>query len=257
MNQHAQASELAVALTEAHIRLKSTTETHLTYALKWAAWQWLYEIAQCRTIGMEVKLEGPGGRIVDLVGIGKDNVVFIVEVKSSRADMRRDHNSKSDQQRNDAEVENLQRAADLTAIVLDDARQAAIESAQGGQDWKASPTYRLAKADHDEVNERLAAKRRRSSILSTKFHDPRFLACADFHYIMAPAGMMSRSELPPFWGLLNDVPETVVEAVPKQIRRNTLHVMRAIARANTRDLMKVTGYGSANRRGADRVESDA
>ena len=64
--------------------LKSSSETRLTYQLKWAAWKWLYMEAGCRSIGMEVKLEGPFGRVVDLVGVGKGNVVYIVEVKSSR-----------------------------------------------------------------------------------------------------------------------------------------------------------------------------
>ena len=45
-------------------------ETPLTYRLKWAAWEWLYTMAQCRCVGMEVRLEGPAGRVVNLVGVG-------------------------------------------------------------------------------------------------------------------------------------------------------------------------------------------
>ena len=45
---------------------KRGNETGLTYDLERAAWEWLYHEAGCRFIGLEVKLEGPGGRIVDL-----------------------------------------------------------------------------------------------------------------------------------------------------------------------------------------------
>jgi len=45
---------------------KRGNETALTYDLKMVAWEWLYREAGCRVIGLEVKLEGPGGRIVDL-----------------------------------------------------------------------------------------------------------------------------------------------------------------------------------------------
>ena len=76
--------------------LKSAGETDLTYQLKWAAWHWLYSVAGCRAIGMEVRLEGPFGRVADLVGIGKNNIVYIVEVKSSRGDLKRDDRSETD-----------------------------------------------------------------------------------------------------------------------------------------------------------------
>ena len=63
---------------------KRDNETEETYRLKWAAWEWLYTVAQCRTIGVEVRLEGPGGRIVDLAAVGPGNTVYVVEVKSSQ-----------------------------------------------------------------------------------------------------------------------------------------------------------------------------
>ena len=87
---------------------------------------------------MEVRLEGPFGRVVDLVGVGRSNAVYIVEVKSSRSDLKRDDKSEADRKRAVAQLATLQDAA----------------------------------------------------------------------------------------------------AVQKQIRRNTTHVLRAIAKANTRDLMK-------------------
>ena len=55
---------------------------------------------------------------------------------------------------------------------------------------------------------------------------------------MAPHRMFRTTELPEQWGLLNQRSETVVEAPLKQVKRVTQHVMRAIGRSNTRDLMK-------------------
>ena len=218
--------------------LKSRNETDLTYELKWTAWQWLHSVAGCRAIGMEVKLEGPGGRIVDLVGIGKNNVVYIIEVKSSRADLRRDDKTNEDRKLALVQLSALQDAANLTATVLNDARDHAVASVQDGSDWREHPTYTAALRDDKEIEKRLAAKQRSIARFSTKFHDPAFLACADFHYIMAPQNLIARSELPPFWGLIDENSQIVVSAVQKQVRRNTIHVLRAIAKANTRDLMK-------------------
>ena len=218
--------------------LKSASETDLTYILKWAAWRWLYSVAGCRAIGMEVRLEGPFGRVVDLVGVGKNNVVFIIEVKSSRADLKRDDKSKKDINRTQSELSALHDAAELTATVLDNARDFAVKKTPTDSDWRNDPRYVSARKDKEQIDERIAAKERSLGRFSTKFHDPSFLACADFHYIMAPGGLITRAELPPLWGLLNEDPAEVVAAVQKQIRRNTTHVLRAIAKANTRDVMK-------------------
>ena len=218
--------------------LKSAGETDLTYQLKWSAWHWLYSEAGCRSIGMEVRLQGPFGRVVDLVGIGKNNIVYIVEVKSSRGDLKRDDKSETDRKRAVAQLRALQDAANLTGTVLNDARRHAIETTCSGADWRHHPAYISARRDHEDIEGKLAAKKRTLMHFSTKFHDPSFLACADFHYIMAPQGLITRSELPAFWGLLNESSETVVSAVQKQILKNTTHVLRAISKANTRDLMK-------------------
>ena len=221
--------------------LKSSGESDLTYQLKWAAWKWLYLEAGCRSIGMEVKLEGPYGRVVDLVGVGKNNVVYIVEVKSSRGDLRRDDNSKTDQKRALAQLRALEDAAELTATVLDDAREHAVNHTDKNVDWRENPAYVAARRDHEDIASRIAAKERTLERFSTKFHDPSFLASADFHYLAAPDGLVARAELPPFWGLINERSQTIVPAVQKQVRRNTVHVLRAIAKANTRDLMKISG----------------
>ena len=67
-----------VELAEASGIFKRRNETRLTYDLKMAAWEWLYREAGCRVIGLEVKLEGPGGRIVDLAAVGPQNTFYIV-----------------------------------------------------------------------------------------------------------------------------------------------------------------------------------
>ena len=226
--------------------LKSRSETDLTYELKWAAWRWLYCVANCRAIGMEVRLEGPFGRIVDLVGIGKDNLVYVVEVKSSRADLRRDDKTEEDRQKALSELAVLQETADLTAAVLDQTREHAVDAALDGSDWRDDPSYRSAVRDSEKLTDRIAAKKRSLVTFSKKFHDPAFLACADFHYVMAPKGLITRAELPPFWGLLDEDSREVVSAVQKQIRRNTTHVLRQIAKANTRDVMKACGVRIVN-----------
>ena len=218
--------------------LKSASESDLTYDLKWAAWRWLYLVPECRSIGMEVRLEGPFGRVVDLVGVGKRNMVYIVEVKSSRADLKRDDKSESDRQRTLLELSALRESAEFTSKVLDDTRRFAVQSARGDSDWREDTGYVSARNDEKEINARIAAKERLLLRFTTKFRDPSFLACADFHYVMAPSGLITRAELPPLWGLLNEYSETVVSAVQKQVKRNTIHVLRAISKANTRDVMK-------------------
>lgn len=221
--------------------LKSRTESDLTYELKWAAWQWLYSVAECRAIAMEVRLEGPYGRIVDLVGVGKDNLVYIVEVKSSRADLQRDDKTDEDLKQALYQLATLQDAASLTAAVLDQTREHAVDATRDGSDWREDPAYKSAERENTEIAKRMAAKERILIRFSTKFHDPAFLACADFHYVMAPKGLITRAELPPYWGLLDEDSQTVVSAVQKQIQRNTTHVLRAVAKANTRDVMKACG----------------
>ncbi len=75
---------------------KRGNESQATYELKWAAWEWLYKCARCRSVGLEVALEGPAGRIIDLVGVGRGNVIYAIEVKTSRADLFRDDHGPGD-----------------------------------------------------------------------------------------------------------------------------------------------------------------
>ena len=159
MNNQTKSNEITdLELPEPSKVLKSSSETDLTYQLKWAAWRWLYTEVGCRSIGMEVKLEGPFGRVVDLVGVGKGNTVYIVEVKSSRGDLRRDDKTKTDRRRALAQLKALEDAATLTATVLDDARKHAVETTDDGADWRDNPVYVAARRDHDDIKDRIALK---------------------------------------------------------------------------------------------------
>lgn len=213
---------------------KRGSETDVTYRLKWVAWQWLYEVVSCRAIGFEVRLEGPWGRVADVVGLGPGNRVYLMEVKSSRADLRRDDNTGRDAERLADKGVALAEAAELTVGILESAARNGHEEA-----------IRLARRDHERSTKRLASHSRRIQSFSTKFHDARYLRCADYHYLVTPPGLLRPSEVPPHWGLLDGDGKTVVEAPQKQVRRVTQHVLRAIARANTRDIMKAVGISPA------------
>ncbi len=246
--------------SDAFDNFRNRNETELTYALKWAAWKWLWEVAECRVIGFEVRLEGPFGRIADVVGLGPGNRVFLVEVKSSRADLRRDDNNERTREKLVAKAESLDRAVELTQRVLtaatkraegspkeDDDNRVLRRACEAHPDAIGTPrgtpgllrrAVATAKADAGTFARKSDSARTRIEILSVKFHDAAYLRCADYHYIMAPHRMVRTTELPDQWGLLNERAETVVLAPRKQVKRVTQHVLRAIARANMRDLMK-------------------
>lgn len=215
--------------------IKRRNETDLTYELKWAAWRWLYEQAGCRIIGFEVRLEGPSGRIADVVGVDRSNRVYLVEVKASRSDLLKDHHTARDRRRLEEDSRGLAEAAAFASEL------AGLSS--GSIDAAAS----LANTVRESAAARYEAAERRLSVFSTKFHDHAYLRAADFHYLMAPHGLVWPGELPPFWGLLNERGETVAESPPKQVRRVTAHVLRAIGKANARDLMKACGQGIVSR----------
>lgn len=212
---------------------KNGNETELTYSLKWAAWKWLWEVAECRVVGFEVRLEGPFGRIADVVGLGPDNRVFLIEVKSSRADLRRDDNNELTQKKLIQKAESLDEAVKLTELVL-----AESQALDAGSEVGRARALATAESDVEVITKKAESTRKRIDTLSTKFHDPAYLRCADYHYIMAPDRMIRITELPEQWGMLNERVETVVKAPLKQVKRVTQHVLRAIGRANTRDLMK-------------------
>jgi hypothetical protein len=213
---------------------KNGNETALTYSLKWAAWKWLWEVAECRLVGFEVRLEGPFGRIADVVGLGPENRVFLIEVKSSRSDLRRDDNNDVTQKKLRQKAKSLDEAAELTHSILAEARAARA----GAGTSKNARAVAMARSDVQTTSKKSESTKKRIETLSTKFHDPAYLRCADYHYIMTPHRLIRTTEISDQWGLLNERAETVVEAPLKQVKRVTQHVLRAIGRANTRDLMK-------------------
>lgn len=209
-------------------RFRLGSESELAFRLKWEAWEWLYSEARCRSIGLEVRLQGPWGSVVDVVGVGPGNTIYVVEVKASRSDFARDNHDEAD-------IDRLRRRADAV-----DRR---IELAN-------SPGYRSANGDRSRLEQEAERLRERLATVSTKFHDPRFLGIADYHYIMAPRGVVLTETVPPAWGLLELGPREVVEAPSKAIRKNTgivSNVLRAVARANTTAMMRAYGvrYGTA------------
>ncbi len=228
--------------------LKRGNETTLTYRLKWSAWEWLHTVAKCRSIAFEVRLEGPLGRIADVVGIGPENRVYLIEVKSSRSDKARDDNTTDDYRRLAAREPIAEESVRLTAGILEAAAGYARAPTGGNtpakrdtNDWREDAGYRQALRDHAATVRQKERLRGQIATFSTKFHDAAYLRCAHFHYVMAPAGLIHTTEVPPMWGLLDEHLNARVEAPYKQVPEATRHVLRAISRANSRDLMNAYG----------------
>ncbi len=237
-----------VAAQPQQMLLKRGNETTLTYRLKWSAWEWLHTQARCRSIAFEVRLEGPFGRIADVVGIGPGNRVYLIEVKSSRSDKARDDNTPDDYRRLADREPVVEESVRLTAGILEAAAGYARAPEEGNaqargntSDWREDAGYRQALKDHAVTVRQKERLRARIATFSTKFHDAAYLRCAHFHYVMAPAGLIHTTEVPPMWGLLDDHLNTRVEAPYKQVPEATRHVLRAISRANSRDLMHAYG----------------
>jgi len=226
--------------------LERRNESDLTRSLKSAALTWLYREAKCREIAFEVRLEGPFGRIADVVGVGPENRVYLVEVKASRSDTARDNHSERDRRRLEEAQLVAQEAVRFTAGVLEAASGYAGRDENVAEETNAA--YLQALNDHRRTIQRHRRLRERAATFSTKFHDPAYLRVAHCHYIMAPAGLLQASEIPPMWGLLDENLTVRVEAPVKQVRDATRHVLREIARANTRDLMAVHGVGRGRSR---------
>ena len=223
-------------------RFKLASESQLTYRLKWAAWEWLYNVAGCRTVAFEVRLHGPWGPIVDVVAVGPSNTVYAVEIKTSRSDFARDNNTPADVERLRRSMCSLERRIALANQTLVQSQQYAT----GGTDdhRQETPAYRTALADLDRLTAEQERLRERHASLSTKFHDPRFLAAANFHYIMAPPGVVLAERVPTRWGLLEPTPGVVVPAPHQTVRRNSgivANIFRSIARSNTTSMMRAYG----------------
>ena len=225
------------------LAFKRGNETTLTYKLKWAAWEWLFNTAGCRAIGYEVRLEGPFGRIADVVGIGPENRVYLVEVKISRSDKSRDDKTAGDLEWLEHREPIVEESVRLTAGILEAAAVYAKDSSSKSDDqnWRQDEGYRQALDDHGKRVKQRSRLRERIATFSTKFHDPAYLRCAHHHYAMAPSWLIRTDEVPPMWGLLDEHLNTRVEAPYKQVRDATKHVLRAIAKANTRDVMHAYG----------------
>ncbi len=209
-------------------RFKLGSESERAYELKWETWEWLYAEARCRCIGLEVRLQGPWGSVVDVVGVGPGNAIYVVEVKASRSDFARDNHTEAD-------IDRLRR------------RQAALRRRT---ELARAPGYRSRDGDGSRLEQEAERLRQRLATVSTKFHDARFLSIADYHYIMAPQGVVLAEMVPPGWGLLGPGPSEIVVAPAKSIRKNTAivsNVLRAIARANTIAMMRAHGvkFGAA------------
>jgi hypothetical protein len=220
---------------------KRGNESELSYRLKWTAWEWLFKIGGCRSIAFEVRLEGPFGRIADVVGIGPGNRVYLVEVKATRSDKSRDDNSHRDLERLENSEPVVEESISFTAGVLEAAATYARSEAGSGDEWRQNDGYRQALGEHARQVARRGRLRDRIATFSTKFHDPAYLRCAHYHYLMAPAGMIRATEIPPLWGLLDQNLQVRVEAPFKQVPEATRHVLRSIARSNSRDLMNAYG----------------
>ncbi len=221
---------------------KRGNESGLTYQLKWAAWEWLYTVARCRCIGFEVKLEGPGGRVVDLAAVGPGNTIYVVEVKASRGDFARDNHTPRDLEALKELNEPLLRRGRLARRTL--AQAAKFAQAERKEAWELEPSYQLALADYERLRREEQTYRDRVATFSVKFHDPRFLAIADYHYIMAPRGLVTRKTMPSSWGLLDESPAEVIQAPRKDVRKSSgimANILRAIARSGSTSMMRAQG----------------
>lgn len=231
-----------VELAEASGIFKRRNETGLTYDLKMAAWEWLYREAGCRVIGLEVKLEGPGGRIVDLAAVGPQNTFYIVEVKSSRSDFSRDDHTAGDLSELEGRERTVINRTNLAKETLCQAVYYAKEISPGA--WREVPAFKQAMADYRRIAAKEEVFRNRVATYSTKFHDPKFMGIADFHYLIAPKGVVNRTSIPPLWGLLNETCGISFPAAKKKIRKNSgivSNFLRAIARSNTTSMMRSQG----------------
>ena len=166
--------------------------------------------------------KGPWGSVVDVVGVGPGNAIYVVEVKASRADFARDNHTEAD-------IDRLRKRQDALDRRIQLAR---------------APGYLSSNGDASRLEQEAERLRERLATVSTKFHDPRFLAIADYHYLMVPRGVVLTEMIPPGWGLLEPGPTEIVTAPAKAIRKNAgivANALRAIARANTTAMMRAHG----------------
>ena len=215
-------------------------ETDLHRTLKKEACRWLFRMGY-RCIAAEVRLPPLG--IIDAVGTGVfrpyHNYLFIprdlpqvcfVECKASRADFLRD-------QSNDGQ---------MMLCLMERARNR-----------KAKHRRRSGGAD---------VPRLRQAVGLGKFKACLLQPMANLHYVLAPAGIVQKKDLPPRWGLLSygeGGVSVVVRAEWQEVAR-CAYVESAIARTLTGDIYRADdrAISSVNReifaqqsRMADRIRS--
>ncbi len=185
-------------------------ETDLHKTLKKEACRWLFRMGY-RAIAAEVRLRPLG--IIDAVGTGVfrpyHNYLFVkrelpqvcfIECKASRADFLRDHS-------NDGQLTlcSMERKRNIRHSVYRDPRRALRQAVGLGK----------------------------------------FLSCiaqpmANIHYILAPAGIVQKKDLPARWGLLTFGPGGISVVVKSEWQEaaRTQYVDAAIARTLTGDIYR-------------------
>ena len=196
------------------------------------------------------------------MGVGPGNVIYVVEVKSSRSDFSRDNHTAED-------FAALQVQGAVVAGRTQLAKETLLQVTSYAQrvrpkGWRDVAAYRQALKDFRKQLHNERAYEARVAAYSIKFHDRRFLAIADYHYILAPRGTVGHRRLPPQWGLLEDSPKVVVAAPKKTIRKSAgivSNVLRAIASSNAASMMRAQGVlptedGTAFLNGNGKVPKD-
>lgn len=187
-------------------------ETELHKTLKKEACRWLFRMGY-RCIAAEVRLKPLG--IIDAVGTGLFRAyanylglqrelqqVCFIECKASRADFLRDQSNEGQMQ----------------LCLMERERNMKVRR------------YR----------ERYERHGLRQAVGLGKFKSCLLQPMANIHYVMAPAGMIQKKELPPRWGLLSygtGGVSVVVRADWQECSR-TAHVEGAIARTLTGDIYR-------------------
>lgn len=184
-------------------------ETDLHKTLKKEACRWLYRVGY-RCIAAEVRLPPLG--IVDAVGTGVFGAwqnhlnlpkvmpqVCFVECKASRSDFLRD----------------VSHDGQLSLCLGERSMRLRTRRRRGGARWRARHAVGLGKFD--------------SCLM---------LPMANIHYVLAPAGVVQKKDLPARWGLLSygDSGVTVVHKAEWQEESNTSYVESQIARTLTCDI---------------------
>jgi hypothetical protein len=188
-------------------------ETQLHKTLKKEACRWLFGQGY-RCIAAEVRLKPLG--IIDAVGTGlfrpyhnyltvprEVQQVCFIECKASRADYLRDHNDDDGQ---------------MTFCLMERQRNMKVKRSR-----RAAEKFSL-----------------RQSVGLGKFKACLLQPMANLHYVLAPAGMLQKKDLPPRWGLLSygTAGVTVVVRPDWQECSRTQHVEGAIARTLTGDIYR-------------------